>query len=117
MNNIKNVTLVNTSGKTVDVKIGYSFTTFFFGAFAPLLRGQWIFALMLFVVQSVLMMAMISAGVQPIVGTLITCGVAGYFRNKNLLEMYRGKGYAITKMDGVTQKEVDGFLDYSLTRN
>lgn len=42
------ITLKNSKGVTKEVKVGISWTVFFFGFFVPLFRGDWKWALIMF---------------------------------------------------------------------
>ena len=55
------VRLKNDIGMVKEAKIGFSFTTFFFGAFVPALRGDWKYA------GIMLVCAIITSGISTLV--------------------------------------------------
>lgn len=73
------VTLKHESGVTKEIKVGYSWTTLFFGFWIPAIRGQWSdFAIMLISTAPTL-------GILPLVWT--------FKINKRYCQMLMEKGY------------------------
>lgn len=75
------ITVKNSNGVTKTVKSGFSWTMFFFGAFVPLVRGDWKY----------LLISMLAA--------LFTCGlswvVLPFFYNKLYLNDLLNNGYKV----------------------
>lgn len=82
-------TLKNQNGATKTVKDGFSWTTFFFGAFVPLLRGDWKWFLIMMVASAV------SGFLIPFVGPSIVGIAFSFFYNKLYLTDLLNKGYEI----------------------
>lgn len=86
--------------KTKQVKLGYSWTFFFWGWFTPLLRGDWHWFWVTFIVASIL--AYTTMGF----GSLIAQIVFAYFYNKLYIKDLLESGY--TPADEFTAKALKG---------
>ncbi len=78
--------LLNAEGKLKDVKVGISWTTFFFGFFVPLFRRDWMYFAIFLIVSIILSMFTSFAFVFDI--------VMAFFYNKLYTQNLIKKGYA-----------------------
>lgn len=113
---MKQVTLKNKYGKVTNVKVGYSFTTFFFSFFPDLIRGNIKNGLLFFAFMLGANMLLVMAGSEDITNLTAWLFPALWAikRNKYLLEYYMNKGYTITALQNVTKEEVDSFVGYEV---
>lgn len=79
--------LINASGQIKDVKVGFSWTTFFFGFFVPLIRGDFIWALIMF--GAAIVISFFTAGFGGLVFNIIMSA----FYNKVYTQGLIKKGY------------------------
>lgn len=86
--------------KTKQAKIGYSWTFFFWGWFVPLIRGDWKWFLITFIVT--LILAYTTMGF----GSVIAQIVFAYFYNKLYIKDLLENGY--TPADEFTDKAIKG---------
>jgi len=86
--------------KTKQTKIGYSWTFFFFGWFTPLIRGDWKWFLITFIVT--LILAYTTMGVGAGIAQIIFAAIYNKLYIKDLLE----NGY--TPADEFTAKALKG---------
>lgn len=84
------VKLENRYGAEKQVKLGFSWTTFFFGIFTPMLRGDLKWTAIVFVTNFLL--ALFTYGI----GNIFTPIFFGYFYNKFYLKDLLAKGYTPT---------------------
>lgn|SRR5699024_10601064 len=77
------------NGKIKSSPLGFSWTTFFFGAFAPLFRGDWLGAFGVFCILSAT-----SYAVSPI-ATLVIQIVVAVFYNHIYISRLLSKGYEL----------------------
>lgn len=73
------ITLKNQIGQTKQVKVGFSWTTFFFGCFVPVCRGDWKYAII------TLIAALITGGISWL--------VFPFFYNKLYINDLLGAGW------------------------
>lgn len=85
--------------KTKQTKLGYSWTFFFFGWFTPLLRGDWKWFLITFIVTLVLAY---TTGVGEVIAQIVFAAIYNKLYVKDLLE----NGY--TPADEFTAKAIKG---------
>lgn len=80
------------NGMVKEVKAGFSWTTFFFGFFVPLFRGD---------IKWFLIMAAVNIGVVVILGPLgiIPSIVWGFLYNRMYIKELMGKGYSAMSED------------------
>jgi hypothetical protein len=79
--------MLHSSGMRKEVKLGFSWTTFFFGLFVPLIRGDLKWAAIMFVLS--LMVGVPTAGI----GSLIVGIVFSAIYNKLYIKELLTKGY------------------------
>ncbi|MBT9777009.1 DUF2628 domain-containing protein [Clostridium sp. MCC353] len=80
--------LSNASGQVKEVKIGFSWTTFFFGFFVPLLRGDFVWALIMFF--AAIIVGFFTAGIGGLVFNIIISA----FYNKIYTQGLIKKGFS-----------------------
>ena len=81
------VSLKHSSGITKCVKMGFSWTTFFFGAFVPLIRGDLKWAVILFFLGG-------AAGVFTLgIGAIVVALIFAFHYNRLYLKELLEKGY------------------------
>jgi hypothetical protein len=89
------------TGQMKQAPVGYSWTTLFFTAFVPLLRGDWkwavIMALIIIVLGGSVAAAAPSVPVASI--TLWTGIIVGFFYNKTYIKNLITKGYEVTSVE------------------
>ena len=110
LNKSETVTLKSKTGKLVDVKLGFSWSTAFLSFFPDLIRGY--FKLPLIVLLVLAMMVINLPADVYIAGSMIIGIVYAALRNKHLLQYYLDKGYTVIDGD---KKVVDEFLGYETT--
>ncbi|WP_404451573.1 DUF2628 domain-containing protein [Virgibacillus necropolis] len=81
------VTLENSIGLIKEVKVGFSWTTFFFGFFPALFRGDLKWAAIMFIIAVAL--GIVTAGIGTWIGSVIFAFIYNKIYIKELLE----KGY------------------------
>ena len=86
--------------KTKQAKIGYSWTFFFWAWFVPLIRGDWKWFLITFIVT--LILAYTTMGVGEVIAQIIFA----YFYNKLYIKDLLENGY--TPADEFTDKAIKG---------
>ena len=110
LNKSETITLQCKTGKLVDVKMSFSWSTAFLSFLPDLLRGYFKLP---FIVLLVLAMMVINLPADVyIAGSMIIGIIYAALRNKHLLQYYLDKGYTI--IDGDKGK-VDAFLGYNTT--
>lgn len=82
------ITLKNPAGLTKSVKVGFSWTTFFFGFLPALFRGDLKWAIIMFIIEAVL--GSFTLGI----GSFITGLVFSFVYNKIYIKEMIEKGYA-----------------------
>lgn len=90
-------------GKIKSSPLGFSWTTFFFGVFAPLFRGDWLGAFGVFCVLSVT-----SYVVSPI-ATLVIQIVVAVFYNYIYISRLLAKGYEVYNANDVELVKKHGY--------
>lgn len=99
------ITLKNqNTGLVKECSTGYSWTTFFFGIFVPLIRGDLKWAAILFVIC--LFIGALTLGF----GALIVGPVFAYFYNKIFIKAMIEKGYAYADEDSKTYLIKNGII-------
>lgn len=91
------------NGKIKSSPLGFSWTTFFFGVFAPLFRGDWLGAFGVFCVLSVT-----SYVVSPI-ATLVIQIVVAVFYNHIYTSRLLAKGYEVYNANDVELVKKHGY--------
>lgn len=84
------VQLKNDSGHIIKAKIGFSWTTLFFGFFVPLFRKDWLFAAMFFLGSLV-----VSSIIGPF-SFFISIGVAIFYNELYIRSLLNAGYYAAT---------------------
>jgi hypothetical protein len=99
------------TGQIRQAPVGFSWTMFFFGPFAPMFRGDWKWAVILFIIAII-----VSAITSGILGWLP--GVIGSFMwNKSYLNRLIADGFQLKSMVGSTSLDrVDTVLGYRAHR-
>lgn len=82
------ITLKNPAGLTKSVKVGFSWTTFFFGFLPALFRGDLKWAIIMFIIEAVL--GSFTLGI----GSFITGLIFSFVYNKIYIKELIEKGYA-----------------------
>lgn len=89
------------TGQIKQAPVGYSWTTLFFTAFVPLLRGDWkwvaIMALIILVLAGIVAAVAPNAPVQSI--SLWTGIILGFLYNKAYIKGLISKGYEVTSVE------------------
>ncbi|WP_315906862.1 DUF2628 domain-containing protein [Priestia koreensis] len=88
------VTLTKTGGLKKEVKVGFSWTTFFFGFFPALFRGDLKWAVIMFVIE--LILGTFTIGI----GSFITGIVFSFVYNKIYIKELIEKGYQPATEEG-----------------
>ena len=113
------VTLINNAGRTVKVKLGYSFTTLLFGELPSLLRMDWNQFFSIMITKVLMAVVLLDSGVEMFSILLLSCWIDlawGFFRNKGLLKMYLDKDWQIIQESNATKHDVDYFLGFNTTK-
>lgn len=94
------VTLENEFGTLKQCKVGFSWTTLFFGFFAPLFRGDFKWGIIIFGFD--ILLGMFSFGIGALLANLCFC----FFYNRLYINDLLGKGYKpATEVDENILKE------------
>lgn len=101
MKNKIDVYLPETGKRKNNIKLGYSWTTLFFGFLVPLFRGDWITFLLLLLVDAAL--ASVSFGF----GFTVANFIWAFFYNKVYARRLHKDGYV-----GVTENDHMSLVDY-----
>ena len=91
----------NDIGKTKEIKIGFSWSTFFFGVFVPLFRGDWKWFLIIIGID----LALTITGLIFIM-PLLMLGLAFFYNRLYAKDLYN-KGYR-----GLTSEENQELIKY-----
>ena len=91
----------NNIGKTKEIKIGFSWSTFFFGVFVPLFRGDWKWFLIIIGID----LALTITGLIFIM-PLLMLGLAFFYNRLYAKDLYN-KGYR-----GLTPEENQELIKY-----
>jgi len=91
------------NGKIKSSPLGFSWTTFFFGTFAPIFRGDWLGAFGVFCILSVT-----SYVVSPI-ATLVIQIVVAVFYNYIYISRLLSKGYEVYNDDDIELVKKHGY--------
>ena len=91
----------NDIGKTKEIKIGFSWSTFFFGVFVPLFRGDWKWFLIIIGID----LALTITGLIFIM-PLLMLGLAFFYNRLHAKDLYN-KGYR-----GLTPEENQELIKY-----
>ena len=91
----------NNIGKTKEIKIGFSWSTFFFGVFVPLFRGDWKWFLIIIGID----LALTITGLIFIM-PLLMLGLAFFYNRLYAKDLYN-KGYR-----GLTTEENQELIKY-----
>jgi len=91
------------NGKIKSSPLGFSWTTFFFGTFAPIFRGDWLGAFGVFCILSVT-----SYAVSPI-ATLVIQIVVAVFYNYIYISRLLAKGYEVYNANDVELVKKHGY--------
>lgn len=97
-----------TTGTIKECTIGYSWTSFFFGVFVPLFRGDIKWAVILLIIG--LLIAFPTAGF----GAFLVTPVFGYFYNKIFIKELVEKGYTYVDEAGKYYLVSNGIIDVTL---
>ena len=100
MKNMK-IRVKNDIGKTKEIKIGFSWSTFFFGVFVPLFRGDWKWFLIIIGID----LALTITGLIFIM-PLLMLGLAFFYNRLYAKDLYN-KGYR-----GLTPEENQELIKY-----
>lgn len=113
---MKKVVIKNSHGKVVEVKVGYSFTTMFFGFIPDLLRGVWKNAILYIVFTTIFNFILVTAGSRDVLvlTSWLWSILWGIKRNKYLLEHYLDKGYSIVALENCSRQDLNASLGYEL---
>lgn len=96
--------LVNETGVEKEVKDGFSWTTLFFGMFVPLIRGDLKWAIIMFVIHSLLApLSMMLLGIPNLVASVIFA--VKY--NGIFIRELREKGYRIVDNSGFQNAKIE----------
>ena len=112
---MKSVALKNKIGKIVEVKIGYSWTSFFFSFIPSILRGHWKFGFcyLLVLILANIITTLIGFRIDWLIPLLITLKW-GSIRNQYLLSHYLNNGWKIISMNEVSDVDINKYMGYKL---
>jgi len=101
------------TGQMKKAPVGYSWTMLLFNFFVPMLRGDWKWAAITFILSLIFIVTLLSAGVKAAHALPVTF-ILGFVYNKIYIKNLINKGYEVSSVEGGEVSEVESKLKLTL---